>query len=252
MSRKRTFFVRPGQRFGRLEVLEERLRERPGKPSLWEALCRCDCGEQIAVLLQGLKGGTQSCGCTKKRGTMTEAFLATRGRARSFSVSPGDRFGKLTVMFEENEEQPDGKKLWVAHCSCECGKKTIVLVNNLKSGGVRSCGCLQRERASEANRIRATHGLSGHPHYPRWRNMMDRCYDPGGAHYKYYGDRGIAVSPEWHDVAVFIGYLETVLGPCPDGHSLDRIDNNESYKPGNLRWADAITQRQNQRRYLKE
>jgi hypothetical protein len=179
---------------------------------------------------------------------MSERFRETRGRPRLFTTQPGDRFGRLTVDAEEQEARRDGTKIWIAHCSCDCGKKTIATVNNLRAGSVQSCGCLQRERASESNRIRATHGMSNHPHYSRWSNMMDRCYDPSNDHYTYYGARGIEVATEWHDAAVFIRYLEEKLGPCPDGYSMDRIDNEGNYEPGNLRWADPVTQRHNQRR----
>lgn len=248
MGKRRTFYVLPGQRFGRLVVVEERLRERDGKAALWEALCNCDCGETVAVLLQGLKKGTQSCGCTKKKGTMSEKFRATRGSSRTFTVSPGQRFDRLTVMEELQEPNNEGRLTWVAACRCDCGKYTKVLVNNLKSRMTRSCGCLQREHASRIAKSASSHGLTNHPHYARWNNIRARCDNPQNHHYTYYGARGIRMFEEWYNVAVFIDYLETELGPCPEGHSLDRIDNDGHYEPGNIRWADPVTQRHNQRR----
>lgn len=77
--------------------------------------------------------------------------------------------------------------------------------------------------------------------------MMQRCYDTDSRRYADWGGRGIRVHEGWHDPAVFIAYLESELGPLPPGHSLDRIDNNGDYEPGNVRWADAITQRRNRR-----
>lgn len=77
--------------------------------------------------------------------------------------------------------------------------------------------------------------------------MMTRCYNPASPNYKNYGGRGITVWPQWHDSRVFLDYLDTVLGPPPEGHSIDRIDNDGNYEPGNLRWADRATQRRNQR-----
>lgn len=248
MGKNRTFFVQQGQRFGRLTVVEERLRYRPDRPALREALCICDCGEQVAVLLQGLKKGTQSCGCAKKKGTMTETFRATRGRPRLFSVAPGDRFDRLTVVQEIQQARADGKLTWAAECVCDCGTQVVPLVSNLKNYITRSCGCLQREHAARIGRSAAVHGMTNHPHYSRWSNMRKRCDDPRDSHYKNYGARGIRVCGEWYDVSEFIRYLEEELGPCPEGHSLDRVDNNGNYEPGNVRWADPMTQRHNQRR----
>lgn len=250
MGKNRTFSVQPGQRFGRLTVIEERLRRPSEGPARWEALCDCECGEQVAVLLQGLKKGTESCGCLKKRGTMSAAFRESRGkRPRLFSTSPGDRFDRLVVQREERVRRSNGKLAWQVVCACDCGNETVVLVDNLKNGVTRSCGCLQREHASRIGKSMATHGLTDHPHYARWSNIRARCDNPSNHHhYSYYGARGIRLAPEWYDAAVFIQYLEDELGPCPEGHTLDRIDNDGNYEPGNLRWADPVVQRHNQRR----
>ncbi len=249
MGKSRTFFVHVGQRFGRLVVAEEeRLRHRPGRPSLWEAVCDCDCGKRVTVLLQGLKKGTQSCGCAKQKGTMTKRFRETRGAPRLHSVSPDDQFDRLTVMREVQLSRIGESPLWVAECACVCGGHATVRVHNLKSGITRSCGCLQREHASRIAKSQSTHGLTDHPNYSRWSNIRSRCDKPKDDHYKYYGGRGIRMCEEWYDVVVFITYLDSELGPCPTGWSLDRIDNNGNYEPGNVRWADSVTQRHNQRR----
>jgi len=94
---------------------------------------------------------------------------------------------------------------------------------------------------------RPIHGLSGHRHYGRWVLMMHRCGNPANKSFADYGGRGIAVHPAWTDVRAFVAYLDAALGPCPPGHTLDRIDNDGNYEPGNVRWADRITQRANRR-----
>jgi hypothetical protein len=92
-----------------------------------------------------------------------------------------------------------------------------------------------------------THGLRSHPLYGTWHNMMQRCHYVAGRGYGSYGGRGITVCAEWHDVREFVTWIELNIGPRPAGLSLDRIDNDGSYEPGNVRWADAFTQRANQR-----
>lgn len=76
---------------------------------------------------------------------------------------------------------------------------------------------------------------------------MHRCYDATTKSYPYYGARGIEVCEAWHDPATFISYIEIELGPRPERHSLDRIDNNGNYEPGNLRWATNSQQMLNRR-----
>lgn len=78
--------------------------------------------------------------------------------------------------------------------------------------------------------------------------MIARCEDPGHVAYTNYGARGITVCPEWHDVRIYIRYVEDVLGAAPDPtFSIDRIDNDGNYEPGNLRWATKSEQIKNRR-----
>lgn len=245
---KTRFSVEPGHRFGRLVVQEEVLQPMAEGRPRWAARCLCDCGAEVTVLLMNLKHRTRSCGCLKRKGTMSEAFRSRARRPRLFVAEPGMRFERLTVLREERQRTAGGAMVWVAHCKCDCGNEKTVAVNNLKGGQVKSCGCLQSERVAATNALRSTHGMSEHPHYFRWRNMLSRCYDPEDPHFENWGGRGISVYPEWQDPRAFAAYLDEVLGPCPEGHSLDRIDNDGNYQPGNLRWATPLTQRRNQRR----
>lgn len=92
------------------------------------------------------------------------------------------------------------------------------------------------------------HGLSRHPLFGRWYRMIRRCGHPSEAGFANYGARGIKVCPQWHDPAAYIAYVERELGPQPTTrHTIDRIDNDRDYEPGNLRWATRSEQCTNQR-----
>jgi hypothetical protein len=102
---------------------------------------------------------------------------------------------------------------------------------------------MMRQVATARN---TTHGLKHHKHYMRWLAMRARCRLPRSKGFHRYGGRGIRVCDEWNRSAeAFITYLDTALGPCPEGYTLDRIDNDGNYEPGNVRWADGSTQAQN-------
>jgi hypothetical protein len=162
----------------------------------------------------------------------------------------GEQFGRWTVIGESFMQSPGHRAV---RCKCSCGVEKDVLVFALRKGQSTSCGCHRREQA-RVNLDRTVHGYAKqkHPLYALWKRIRRRCNDPKSTQYRWYGARGIKVWTGWEeDAAMFIEYIEIHLGPRPKGMSLDRIDNDGNYEPGNLRWATAKEQVANSRIVLR-
>ena len=128
-------------------------------------------------------------------------------------------------------------------CKCACGVVKKVYSSSLISGKTKSCGC--HNRATQALRL-TTHGNSKTSEYRSWIYMRGRCSNPNNTSYGYYGGRGIKVCEQWDSsFQIFLADM----GPKPTSlHTIDRINVDLGYEPGNCRWATMAQQSLNKRR----
>jgi hypothetical protein len=211
-----------GQKFGRLLVIGK---DNTRMGGYW--ICKCDCGNEKVIRSDALvKGITRSCGCLQSE-LQTENLV-------------GQKFSRLTVIKRVEkpaERKTDHHAYWL--CKCDCGEECIVRSSNLKSGNVKSCGCMSIEKSTK-------HGMRNDSIYANWCTIKQRCGNPNNAKYPRYGGRGISIYKEWeNDFKAFYDYVSQLPNYKKEGYSINRIDNNGNYEPGNIEWANDKTQSNN-------
>lgn len=154
----------------------------------------------------------------------------------------GQRFGMLIALYRDPSSTVT-RSLWV--CRCDCGRETRVIVASLRNRNSKSCGCLRGESHKEAG-----HGnIPSSKEYRAWHEMKKRCYNPKVKSFKHYGARGVTICEKWRDS--FSAFLHDVGRAPSSAMTLDRVDNNGNYEPGNVRWATRSQQNKNRRPFKR-
>jgi hypothetical protein len=190
-----------------------------------------------------------------------EKWLETEGNPELGRIDNliGETFGRLKVIDFIGRRSDAPAKWWL--CKCSCGAVKPVRNTSLKHGKntwakhrdkpTLSCGCLSRELTETRFRkhgLLAPKNLASKYLYDLWHNLTGRCDDPQHSKYKYYGGRGISYDPRWGSLETFYQDILSEIGHRPTSkHSLDRIDNESNYYPGNIRWATQTQQIANRR-----
>jgi hypothetical protein len=129
---------------------------------------------------------------------------------------------------------------------CSCGKLFNTRLSEIASGRTISCGCYCSKRTRDVN---TKHGMSRDHLYKAWTQLKERVFNSNDISYKNYGGRGITMFPPWQvDFQLFYDYISALPHFREKGYTLDRINNNGNYEPGNIRWATRNIQNRNMRK----
>ena len=158
----------------------------------------------------------------------------------------GQKFERLTVVRHVGFDK-HRNAIWL--CRCDCGEQKALRSGSLRTGHIRSCGCLSSETIVARNREAASQNgeaIRRTPEYRCWWGIKSRCYNPNTAKYNIYGGAGVTVCARW--LESYSNFLADMGRRPSPKHSIDRYPNPAgNYEPTKCRWATPIQQRHNRR-----
>lgn len=234
-----------GQKFGKWTVLHKSETKQKGM-TLWRCQCQCGHVQDIASTVLRSKYVPK---CELCEGNQHK-------KGRQLIDLSGQVFGMWKVLNRDEANDKIGKTMW--ECKClQCGKVFSVNSQALRTGKSKACRSCSRKNVNHPHKDGNTEirRKDGKPTkiYRIWRSMKYRCNNPESKDYKNYGGRGITVCDEWNnDFMAFYNHVSALEHYGEKGRTMDRIDNEKGYYPGNIRWATGSEQEHNKRKYYSK
>ena len=163
----------------------------------------------------------------------------------------GKTFGKYTVLDSFVTRTKAGNPKTKFKVRCACGLEKEILADNVLRGSSTQCSDCAKKSSIE----KSANGYK-HPAYKAWCSMLQRCFNENSKYFHLYGGRGISVCDSWRQVrsSTALGSINGFrqfaadMGERPPAGTLDRVDVNSNYEPGNCRWATMLTQANNKQK----
>ena len=215
-------------------------------------------GKTRRIGLSGIQAGAALPWSERNRGSRnpdgTWVAGVARGPYKPFAIPVGAIFGDLTVVRWDHYTRSDGKlEGYRPVCRCVCGNEGFVAAGNLRAGRSTRCNVCAKRAAAVKRYWVYKHAMDDDTHRTRLLNRLSsaisRCTNPRNASYKHYGERGITVCDDWrNNRASFLEHVQTLVGWDDPALELDRIDNDDGYRPGNIRFATKSANTSNKRK----